>query len=33
VKGCSVEFICDMIVQAWHFKAGLEERAAQAQQI
>jgi CheY-like chemotaxis protein len=33
VKGCSVEFICDMIVQAWHFKAGLEERAAKRQQI
>ncbi len=33
VKGCSVEFIRDMIVQAWHYKAGLEERAAQAQQI
>ncbi|HEX2090600.1 MAG TPA: response regulator transcription factor [Actinomycetota bacterium] len=33
VKGCAVEFIRDMIVQAWHYKAGLEERAAQAQQI
>ncbi|MDP8956557.1 MAG: response regulator transcription factor [Actinomycetota bacterium] len=33
VKGCSVEFIRDMIVQAWHYKAGLEERAKQALQI
>jgi CheY-like chemotaxis protein len=33
VKGCSVEFIRDMIVHAWRYKAGLEERAAQAQQI
>ena len=33
VKGSSVEFIRDMIVQAWRYKAGLEDRAAQAQQI
>ncbi len=33
VKGCSVEFIRDMIVLAWRYKAGLEERAAPAQQI
>ena len=33
VKGCSVEFIRDMIVQAWRYKAGLEERATQARQI
>ncbi len=33
VKGSSVEFIRDMIVQAWRYKAGIEERAAQAQQI
>jgi CheY-like chemotaxis protein len=33
VKGCSVDFIRDMIVQAWRYKAGLEERAGQARQI
>lgn len=33
VKGCSVEFIRDMVVQAWRYKAGLEERAAKARQI
>ena len=31
VKGCSVEFIRDMIVQAWRYKAGIEKRAQQAQ--
>jgi DNA-binding NarL/FixJ family response regulator len=33
VKGCSVDFIRDMIVQAWRYRAGLEDRAGQAQQI
>ncbi len=33
VKGCSIEFIRNMIFQAWHFKAGLEERFKLAQQI
>lgn len=33
VKGCSVDFIRDMIVQAWRYKAGLEHRALQAQHI
>ena len=27
VKGCSTAFIKEMIVQAWHFKAGMERRA------
>ena len=29
VKGCSVEFIRDVILQAWRYKAGLEARAQQ----
>ena len=29
VKGCSIEFIRDVILQAWHYKAGLEARAQQ----
>jgi CheY-like chemotaxis protein len=29
VKGCSVDFIRDMTLQAWHYKAGLERRAQQ----
>jgi DNA-binding NarL/FixJ family response regulator len=33
VKGCSVEFIREVILQAWHYKAGIEERALQAHQI
>lgn len=33
VKGCSVELVRDVILQAWHYKAGLEERTQQAQQI
>ena len=31
VKGCSVELVRDMIVQAWHYKAGIEEQAQEAQ--
>ena len=29
VKGCSIEFIRDVILQAWRYKAGLEARAQQ----